>query len=194
MGEFKPYPFQRRVADLLLSGRNVILQAPTGSGKTWAAKLLFYEAVGRGLDLSRKCIFAVPMRVLANQFVEDARKDGRVRRVDIQTGEHPQDPEFRSDMIFATIDQVLSSFLLHSYSLSRRLGNLNAGAVASSYLVFDEFHLFDPLSMLPTTLEMLRMLRGVVPFLLKTAAFSQDMLQGLAEAVGAVVVPSMSLR
>ncbi len=32
-----PYPFQRRVADLLLSGQNVILQAPTGAGKTFAA-------------------------------------------------------------------------------------------------------------------------------------------------------------
>jgi len=83
----------------------------------------------------------------------------------------------------------LSSFLLSPYSLSRRKSNLNAGAVVASYLVFDEFHLFDPISTLPTTLEMLRMLHGVAPFLLMTATFSSDMLDGLACALDAVVVP-----
>ena len=120
MSSFEPYPFQRRVADLLLSGRNVILQAPTGAGKTWAAKLPFYEARERGIDFPRRCLYSVPMRVLANQFLGDAKSDRRVARVDIQTGEHPEDPEFRADMTFATTDQVLSSFLLHPYSLSRR--------------------------------------------------------------------------
>ena len=156
---FDAYPFQRRVAELLLAGRNVILQAPTGAGKTWAAKLPFVEARDRGLSFPKKAIYAVPMRVLANQFVEDHHDprfdDGRALpfAAGIVTGERPEDREFRRDMVFATIDQVLSSFLLSPYSLSRRQGNLNAGAVASSYLVLDEFHLFDPASMLPTTLR-----------------------------------------
>jgi len=185
---FSPYPFQQRVAELLLSGQNVILQAPTGAGKTWAAKLPFYRARQEGRAFPPKCIYAVPMRVLANQFLDDARKDGIVE-VGILTGERPEDREFRGDLTFCTIDQVLSSFLFHPYSLSRRQGNLNAGAIASSYLVFDEFHLFDPNAMLPTTLAMLRMLRGIVPFLLMTATFSREMLDGLAKQLDAVVVP-----
>ncbi|MBM3188184.1 MAG: CRISPR-associated helicase Cas3' [Chloroflexi bacterium] len=195
MRSFEPYPFQRRVADLLLQGSNVILQAPTGAGKTWAAKLSFVEARDRGVPFPHKAIYAVPMRVLANQFVEDHRDlrfdDDRDLpfAAGILTGERPEDREFRKDIVFATIDQVLSSFLLSPYSLSRRQGNLNAGAVASSYLVLDEFHLFDPFSTLPTTLAMLRMLRGVVPFLLMTATFSRDMLDGLAGVLDAVVVP-----
>jgi CRISPR-associated endonuclease/helicase Cas3 len=190
-----PYPFQIRVAELLLSGRNVILQAPTGAGKTLAAMLPFLDAIEHGHDFPHKCVYAVPMRVLANQFVEEykgkvrrAGRDDRIR-VEIQTGEHADDKELTATLTFATIDQVLSSFLLSPYSLPRRLSNLNAGAVAASYLVFDEFHLFDPLSTLPTTLEMLRMLRGVAPFLLMTATFSSDMLNGLAAALDAVVVP-----
>ena len=189
MTTFEPYLFQRRVADLLLSGRNVILQAPTGAGKTWAAKLPYYEARKEGLDFPRKCIYAVPMRVLANQFLADTKKEDAPFETNIQTGERPKDPMFEADMTFATIDQVLSGFLLMPYGLSRRMANMNAGAVASSYLVFDEFHLFDPLSTLPTTLEMLRILNRVVPFLLMTATFSREMLQGLAEALDAVVVP-----
>jgi CRISPR-associated endonuclease/helicase Cas3 len=190
-----PYPFQHRVAELLLSGRNVILQAPTGAGKTLAAILPFLDAMEHRRDFPNKCLYAVPMRVLANQFVEEYRgkvrkagRDDRIR-VAIQTGETPDDPKLTATLTFATIDQVLSSFLVTPYSLPRRLSNLNAGAVAASYLVFDEFHLFDPISTLPTTLEMLRMLRGVTPFLLMTATFSQDMLAGLADALDAVVLP-----
>lgn len=190
-----PYPFQRRVAQLLLSGHNVILQAPTGAGKTMAAMLPFLEAIEHGRDFPHKCLYAVPMRVLANQFVDEyagrVRQAGRDDRilVAIQTGEHPDDRELAATLTFATIDQVLSSFLLSPYSLPRRLSNLNAGAVAASYLVFDEFHLFDPVSTLPTTLEMLRMLNDVTPFLLMTATFSSDMLDGLADALNAALVP-----
>ena len=32
-----PYHYQQRVADCLLKGNSLILQAPTGAGKTWAA-------------------------------------------------------------------------------------------------------------------------------------------------------------
>ncbi|HHX45072.1 MAG TPA: CRISPR-associated helicase Cas3' [Chloroflexi bacterium] len=182
-----PYPFQQRVAELLLSGRNVILQAPTGAGKTTAALLPLQRARQRGLHFPRRCIYAVPMRVLANQFASDYADVAPCIR--IQTGEHPDDPRFEADVTFATIDQVLSSFLLSPYSLSRGQANMNLGAIAASYLVFDEFHLFDPQSMLPTTLEMLRILRGVAPFLLMTATFSGEMLAGLARALDAVVVP-----
>ena len=45
-----PYSFQRRVAELLLDGRNVILQAPTGAGKTLAAMLPFLDAIEHKRD------------------------------------------------------------------------------------------------------------------------------------------------
>ncbi|MEA3341166.1 MAG: CRISPR-associated helicase Cas3', partial [Chloroflexota bacterium] len=189
------YPFQQRVAELLLGGHNVILQAPTGAGKTMAAMLPFLDAVEHQRDFPQKCLYAVPMRVLANQFVDEytpkirrAGRDDRVR-VAIQTGERSDDERLTATLTFATIDQVLSSFLLSPYSLPRRLSNMNAGAVTASYLVFDEFHLFDPVSTLPTTLAMLKMLKGITPFLLMTATFSSDMLAGLADALDAIIVP-----
>ncbi|MDD5402900.1 MAG: hypothetical protein PHU52_06590, partial [Dehalococcoidales bacterium] len=105
-----------------------------------------------------------------------------------QTGEQQDDPKLEGDITFATIDQVLSSFLNIPYSLSLRQGNINAGAVISSYLVFDEFHLFAPDSTLPTTLEMLRMVKGVAPFLLMTATFSEALLERLAALLSAKIV------
>jgi CRISPR-associated endonuclease/helicase Cas3 len=173
----------------------VILQALTGAGKTMAAMLPFLKAIEHRRGFPHKCLYGVPTRVLVNQFVSEytgkirqAGRDDRIR-VAIQTGEHADDPEFTATLTFATIDQVLSSFLLSPYSLSQRLSNLNGGAVVASYLVFDEFHLFDPVSTLPSTLETLRMLRGATPFLLMTATFSGDMLDGLARLLDAVVVP-----
>lgn len=193
------YPYQQRVKELLHKGKSVILQAPTGAGKTRAAVDPFIEAFFdyKPDFFPRKCIYSVPMRVLANQFTAEYKKlSSKYRRVfnreittAIQTGDRPEDPKFESNLIFATIDQTLSSFLNIPYSLGKGSGNLNAGAVLSSYLVFDELHLFDPDTTLPTTLEMLRMLKGIAPFIVMTATFSSSMLQRLGNILDAVVVP-----
>lgn len=198
-----PYPYQECVGEYLLSGQNVILQAPTGAGKTAAAIVPFLHAVRYDQHdaLPPRCLYSVPMRILADQFEAEYGKQlqhfmnrwgwepERRIRVKIQTGERPDDRELAGNLIFATIDQTLSSFLHQPYSLPKRLWNQNAGAVASSYLVFDEFHLFDPISTLPTTLEMLTILKDVAPMLLMTATFSSNMLEALADLLGAVVVP-----
>ncbi|OQB73556.1 MAG: CRISPR-associated endonuclease/helicase Cas3 [Deltaproteobacteria bacterium ADurb.Bin135] len=186
----KPFSFQLKVAYYLLSGRNVILQAPTGSGKTKAALFPFFYAQESGLEFPSNHIYTVPMRVLARGFYKDLITSKTLNSFDIrlQTGEQQDDPKFEGDVVFATIDQVLSSFLNIPYSLSMRQGNMNAGAIISSYLVFDEFHLFNPDSTLPTCLETLRILKGIAPFLLMTATFSKEMLLRLASLLDAEVV------
>lgn len=188
------YGYQKEIARCVRAGKNIILQAPTGAGKTMAALWPFLQSwADPAGKLPRKCIYAVPMRVLANQFDAEYKKISREQMllaapptIAKQTGEHPEDPQFRADITFATIDQLLSSWLMIPYSLPYRLGNLNAGAAVGSYLVFDEFHLFDPDSTLPTTLQMLEMLNGVSPFILMTATFSKEMLGKLAAHLNAV--------
>ncbi len=190
------YPYQTKVSELLLAGQSVILQAPTGAGKTRAALLPFLYARQflTADQFPRKCIYSIPMRVLANQFkveysqVMKQRGFNRQLNVTIQTGDQPEDPKLEGDLIFTTIDQTLSNFLAIPYSLSNRQANLNAGAVASAYLVFDEFHLFPPEAM-ETTLAMLQLLKGLSPFLLMTATFSSKMLSELSERLNAVMVP-----
>ena len=198
------YPYQEQVKEHLIAGRSVILQAPTGTGKTRAALSPYIEAY---FDLApelfpRKCIYSVPMRVLANQFhaAYKAQAESFERRfqkqvkVLVQTGDHAEDPQLRGDLIFATIDQSLSSALGVPYSLSPRSANLNAGAFCSAYLVFDEFHLFpsngeDGIEgALVTTLQLLMRLKDTIPFILMTATFSSTMLQRLGELLGAEVV------
>ena len=191
--EFTPFAFQRKVAQHLLSGRNVILQAPTGAGKTKAALFPFLLAQQENIPFPRKLLYTTPMRVLAKSFYtnfqESPRGKQNIFKAEIQTGENQDDRQFRSDLIFTTIDQVLSSFLNIPYALGLRQGNVNAGAVVGAYLVFDEFHLFDPDTSLGTVIEMLKMLNGITPFLLMTATFSEPLLERLSECFNAEVIP-----
>lgn len=186
----QPYSFQTKVAEHLLHGHNVILQAPTGSGKTKAALFPYLLSRNIGVEFPQKMLYCMPMRVLARSFYNDLKQDGRHSDLDarLQTGEQQDDRRLEGQIIFATIDQILSSFLNIPYALSLRQGNVNAGAVACSYLVLDEFHLLDPDSTLPTTLEVLRVLKGMVPFVLMTATFSGEMLGRLAALLNAKVV------
>jgi len=185
------YDFQKRVYEYLKEGRSIILQAPTGAGKTRAALYPFLRAWEYEDDFPRKCIYSVPLRVLANQFWDEYK--GRTRNfgfcrpmdVTIQTGDRPEDPRLEGNLIFATIDQTLSNFLNIPYALGLGQGNLNAGAALSSYLVFDELHLFDPETTLPTTLHLLQMVRGIVPFVVMTATLSGEMVQTLAKELDA---------
>ncbi len=197
---FEPYDFQIEVAYQLLGERkNVILQAPTGSGKTWTALFPFLFAWLIGSGFPRKCLYAVPLRVLTEQFKDMAEKiistwSGVSQpAIRIQTGEYQSDRTFEGDLIFTTIDQVISSALSIPYSLSKRQANINAGAVFSSFLVCDELHLF-PIDertaqgALATLIELLHFFGETIPFLLMTATLSDQMLQLLERELHVVVV------
>ena len=59
-------PAQQSVADhgLLQSGFSVVLQMPTGSGKTWLARQAIEESLKRGL----RAVYLSPLRALADEL------------------------------------------------------------------------------------------------------------------------------
>ncbi|ARV59026.1 hypothetical protein BZZ01_10595 [Nostocales cyanobacterium HT-58-2] len=144
--------FQRQTIVKLLQHQDVLLRAPTGSGKTETAMLLwsrpkgiapFLFAKALKLNFPNKLIYVVPLRTLANSLRQRAEtlverwlqvhQLPRPLTVTLQTGENPEDPRFEGDIVFCTIDQMLSSFLNIPYSVGRGSANVNAGAIFASY-------------------------------------------------------------
>ncbi len=198
MGQLpKLYSFQNDMADHFLSGEDLLVQAPTGSGKTLGAifpGIMQFSHPNPHYAL-QSIRYGVPMRTLANKFVEDyGSKDQEFYdwksewNAHIQTGEHPADPLFEGKLVFATVDQMLASFLNVPYGVPKRQDNINAGAFIGSYLIFDEFHLYPSSQMLLSVLTMCRMLEGISRFTLMTATFSRDLLHAISTELGATVI------
>lgn len=195
LGQGKPpRNFQRETIAKVLKQQNVLLRAPTGSGKTETAVAPFLFAKELGIqDFPNKLIYIVPLRTLATSLRDRTKNyvtgwekiypPKRPLVVTLQTGENPEDPRFEGDIVFCTIDQLLSSFLSIPYSVGRGSANVNAGVVFASYLVFDELHLLDPDRSFATTLKLLEQVQGISPYLLMTATLTHELAQQIQQEV-----------
>ncbi|MBZ2180907.1 MAG: CRISPR-associated helicase Cas3' [Acidobacteria bacterium] len=181
-----PYPYQQRVADSLLAGKSIVLQAPTGAGKTWAAVAPFLFARHIETPIADRLIYALPLRALAsNLHASVSQVANHATRTSLQIGGESNDPFFEADIIFTTIDQLLSSYLLHPVGLPPRLDNMNAGALPGALIVIDEVHLLDPQTALGTAVEMLNTLQNFSQFILMTATLSTPAADWLATSLRA---------
>ncbi|MCA3748043.1 MAG: CRISPR-associated helicase Cas3', partial [Rubrobacter sp.] len=161
----------------LLEGESLVLVSPTGSGKSWAALLAFIYARRHGLPFADRLIYAFPLRTLTTalyrQYGEVLEKEDL--RPTLQMGGMERDegdPFFEGDVVFTTIDQLLSSYIGAPVSLPRRLANMPAGALIGSCIVFDEFHLLEPERAQATALDLAHRLRQYSRVLLMSATFS----------------------
>jgi len=203
--DFYPHPYQERVAEDLQAGQSVILRVPTGAGKTWAAVAPFLYCLRIGRPSADRLLYALPLRSLATSlhstvcggmvrvFDEVAQTGngreyaGGRRYCSLQIGSQRDDAFFESDVVFTTIDQLLSGYMFLPVSLPDRVGNINAGALIGSLVVLDEIHLLDADVALGTVIEMLDRLRGLCQFVLMTATMSDGAVNWLAKRLGAKV-------
>jgi CRISPR-associated endonuclease/helicase Cas3 len=174
--------FQVEVARRLLEGENMVLVSPTGSGKSWAALLAFIYAKRHEIPFADRLIYTFPLRTLTTALYQQYKEYLDLERVNLnatlqmggmERGEG--DPFFdKGDVIFTTIDQLLSSYIGVPVSLPQRLANLPAGALIGSCVVFDEFHLLEPDKALATTLDLADRLKPYAQVLLMSATFSGE--------------------
>ena len=102
-------PPQREIDEhgLLRSGFSVVLQLPTGSGKTWLAE----KAIAEVLDHGQRAIYLTPLRALANELVERWRTRFRGHRVGVFTGEFGQSQAYpvpfeKADLLIMTPERL----------------------------------------------------------------------------------------
>lgn len=215
-GNVVPYPYQEKVAEHVLAGRNVIISAPTGAGKTWAAVLPFLLTWQEGRPIADRLLYALPLRTLATTlwisttagctragFVVSSDPDRNLFGADrshlcitLQTGEQRDDPFLQGNIVFTTIDQLLSGYLNIPVSLPPKLSNINAGSLIGSLVVMDEIHLLEPARSLSTLLEMVDRLRPYTRFIFMTATLSGSTINRLKDYMGAetVIVKENDLR
>lgn len=84
---FRPSEFQLRALEALGTG-DVLVQAPTGSGKTWIAE----QAIVEGLEAERRCWYTTPLKALSNQKYRRFRGLYGEERVGLITGERKVRP------------------------------------------------------------------------------------------------------
>lgn len=191
-----PAAHQKACWELLSQGKPVIVRAPTGSGKTEAVALPFLH-FRKGV-LPHRMIYALPLRSLANRLSERiesyaARSQQGSLRVRLQHGESPESVLFTADIVVATIDQVVTSYACSPLTLPVRHGNIPAGAVMSSFLVFDEVHLFDPeLGLQATRLICERLNRLGLLYAVLSATLPDSVLEFWHDQLGAEVVEAYS--
>src|SRR5690606_8467769 len=88
--QFKGYtltPFQVQAIEAIRQGKNVLLSAPTGSGKTLVAEFAVEDAVSKG----RREIYTSPIKALSNQKYRDFKADGV--DVGLMTGDLSLNPD-----------------------------------------------------------------------------------------------------
>ncbi|MGB0744060.1 MAG: DEAD/DEAH box helicase [Opitutales bacterium] len=97
-----PDLWQQRAVNLLAAEHDVIIDAPTGSGKTYIFELLVQQGV------FRRCVYTVPTRALANDKFREWEAKGW--RVGIETG----DLSHRADapVIVATLETQKRKLML----------------------------------------------------------------------------------
>ena len=86
---FKGYtlnPFQVRAIQAITRGKNVLLSAPTGAGKTLVAEY----AIEMAVQQRRRAIYTAPIKALSNQKFRDFKADGL--QVGLMTGDLTLEP------------------------------------------------------------------------------------------------------
>ncbi len=186
-----PYPHQEETFKALEKGSSVILRAPTGSGKSEAVFIPFVKL--RGSSLAGRMIYALPMRSLVNsladRFKDICKKNCLDLEVKIQHGQRQESLFFDSQCIVATLDQIISAYACAPLSLPVRFGNIPAGAVTSSFIIFDEIHTFAPQLGLQCCLLIAERLSQLgLPFVIMSATLPTEFMFSIANRLRAQVI------
>ncbi|MGQ9648303.1 MAG: CRISPR-associated helicase Cas3' [Thermodesulfobacteriota bacterium] len=175
-----PSKHQEQTTRHLLEGKSVVLRAPTGSGKSEAIVVPFL--LGQGEVLPSQLIYSLPVRSLVDDLGARFQRYAKPRGIKVGThhGKRVETPLFYPPIIVTTIDQTVGAYTCTPLSLPLRHGNIPAGAVSSSLLVFDEIHTFDPERALQSALILAEHSKSLMlPFVFMSATLPDSFVEEL---------------
>ncbi|MCB0354488.1 MAG: DEAD/DEAH box helicase [Bdellovibrionales bacterium] len=113
--------FQTRAIESVVSGKDTLVVAPTGAGKTYIA----IEAIRAYLDLSLRAVYTTPLKALSNTKFNELRSIFEPKRsVGLLTGDRKI--ETQSDVVIATTEIYRNE--------------LYSGSAKYALVVLDEVH------------------------------------------------------
>ncbi len=118
------YPAQEEAILALLDGQNVILNTPTGSGKSLVAAAMLFAAIARG----ERAVYTCPIKALVNEKWRDLCRDFGPELVGLSTGDATVN---RDAPILCCTAEILSNIALRE--------GPDAGV---DHVVMDEFHYY----------------------------------------------------
>jgi hypothetical protein len=118
------YPAQEEAVLALLDGQNVILNTPTGSGKSLVASAMIFDALAN----NERIVYTCPIKALVNEKWMQLIREFGPDRVGLSTGDATVNREAR---VLCCTAEVLSNIALRE------------GAAADvQHVVMDEFHYY----------------------------------------------------
>jgi ATP-dependent RNA helicase HelY len=121
--EFKLDEFQLRACAALEDGHQVLVAAPTGSGKTLVGEFAVHLALQRG----QKCFYTTPIKALSNQKYADLVRRYGSENVGLLTGDNSLNSE--APIVVMTTEVLRNMLYAGSHTL-----------LGLSYVVMDEVH------------------------------------------------------
>jgi ATP-dependent RNA helicase RhlE len=170
-----PTPIQLKAIPAVLSGRDILAGAQTGTGKTAGFVLPLLQKLGKAAGRAPRVLVLTPTRELAAQVAESVRvygkyKDLRTRVVFGGVGMQPQIDGLRTgcDILVATPGRLLDL-------AQQRIANLSE----VQYFVLDEADRMLDMGFIPDIKRVMRLLPQKRQNLLFSATYSDD-IRGLA--------------
>lgn len=149
------HEFQQKAKAKLKEGQSILIVSPTGLGKTRAALQPFID--NDTPLLSTRLIYALPLRALVRGVVDELKKLDNALNPVIHHGDEPESSVFSERIVITTVDQYFTAFAGAPLSWASHWSHAAAGAVLTSYSVFDEVHLLSPRAGLQLLFAILRL-------------------------------------